>query len=101
MTQHIIETVTFKLSPHVQKQEFLRFAQASTRYVESCAGFIARRLSANDEGNWIEHIEWKSMADASAAAAGLGNATDIAPFLTAIHPGTVTIHHTAVQISIG
>ena len=101
MHNHIIETVMFKLSPHVQKEDFLSFAEASSDYVKGCKGFIARRLSSDKDGNWVEHIEWETMADASAAAAALGNAPDIGPFLTAIHPGTVTMHHTEVSISIG
>ncbi len=100
MTKHTIETVTFKLAEGVTKDAFLQTVSASTQYIQGRSGFIARRLSCSDDGTWIEQIEWETMADAKGAAANLGSADSIQPFLQAINETSVTMHHSTVEVSL-
>ncbi|KEJ96573.1 hypothetical protein SAMN05444149_103530 [Pseudosulfitobacter pseudonitzschiae] len=100
MTKHIIETVTFRLKDGVKPADFAKSATAMNAYVSGCTGFIARRLSYNADGLWIEHIEWQDMDAAKAAAAGIGAPEGNRPFLSAIDGPTVTMTHTELEVSV-
>jgi hypothetical protein len=100
MTKHIIETVTFRLKDGVDPAEFTKSATAMNAYVTGCAGFIARRLSCNADGLWIEHIEWQDMDAAKGAAAGIGAPEGNRPFLSAIDGPSVTMSHTELKVSV-
>ncbi|NRA88706.1 MAG: hypothetical protein HRU28_15255 [Rhizobiales bacterium] len=91
MTKHTIETVTFKLNDGVSSETFVKDAQAINDFVSKRNGFISRRLSCDDEGFWIEHIEWKTLEDAKAAAAEIGNEPALAPCMEAIDGSSVKI----------
>lgn len=100
MTKHIMETVLFKLTNGVSKQQFLTTVPASTAYMENRSGFIARRLSHSDDGQWIEQIEWATMEDAKGAAANLGKNDALKPFLESIDGASVSVHHTTLEVSL-
>ena len=97
---HVMETVLFKLKDGVTTDAFLKAAAASVTYVESCSGFISRRLSGAAGTQWVETIEWASLADAEAASAGLAAAEGIGDFLAAVDETSVAMHHTPVQLSL-
>ena len=100
MTDHVMETVTFKLNADGDRAAFADAARAMNAYVEGCPGFIARRLSCTAEGLWIEQIEWASMDDARAAAAGIGDAPVNAPFLQAIDGPSATVMHSQLMVAV-
>lgn len=101
MTQHTIETVTFKLATGVTKMEFLKTVPASTTFVQARTGFISRRLSCSDDGTWIEHIEWASMEDAQSASNALMKDKTVQSFLHSIDGQNATVQHTQLEVSIG
>ncbi|SDZ40054.1 hypothetical protein SAMN05444004_11322 [Jannaschia faecimaris] len=100
MPKHIIETVMFKLNEGVTREDFAQAAQSMSAYVTGCAGFIARRLSCEEDGTWIEHIEWTDMDAAKAAAAGLGTDPGNAECLSAIDGSSVKMSHSELEISV-
>lgn len=100
MQTHVIETVLFQLKDGITASDFLKIAPASTDYIQGCKGFVTRRLSSTPDGQWVETVEWDTMENALAAAAGLPQAKGIGPFLAAIDEASVAIHHTEVQISL-
>ncbi len=100
MTKHTMETVTFKLAEGITKDAFLQTVPASTKYMKGRSGFIARRLSCTDDGMWIEQIEWETMEDAKGAAANLGTAESIHPFLQAIDGPSATMHHSTIEVTL-
>lgn len=99
-TKHVIETVTFKLNTGVSREEFAQAAIAMNAFIEAQPGFIARRLSCSENGEWIEHIEWMDMKTAKDAAALVGSAEVNKPALAAIDGSTVTIHHTELEVAL-
>lgn len=101
MAQHVIETVTFRVEDGISKEAFLKAAEMSTAFVTAQPGFVRRRLSCTEDGLWIEHIEWESMADAKAAAAAIGKTESVRPFVGAIHGPSVTLMHSILEVSVG
>ncbi len=73
MTKHTIETVALKLNEGVSRESFVEAAEAINDFVAKRDGFVSRRLSCNDDGLWIEHIEWATHEAAMSAAAEIGN----------------------------
>ncbi|MCF6326370.1 MAG: hypothetical protein L3J21_03645 [Devosiaceae bacterium] len=66
MNNRVIEVVTFKLNKGVSEYEFLKAVSASSEFIKTLDGFILRRLSCDDGGNWLEHVEWENLAHAEA-----------------------------------
>lgn len=100
MSKHVIETVTFKLKEGISREEFAAAAQDINSFVTSQTGFIARRLSCSEDGEWIEHIEWSDMDAAKAAASKISSFDGNRPFLLAINGPTVTMRHSEVEVAI-
>lgn len=101
MTTHTIETVTFMLASGVSKAAFLKTVPASTAFIQSRPGFISRRLSSNDDGSWIEHIEWASLDDAQSASQALMSDATVVPFMQCIDGKNATVKHSQLEISLG
>lgn len=95
-----IETVLFKLVPDADPEAFRSASDAVTTFVGKCPGFIARRLSHTEDGTWIEHIEWASLAEAQSAAAAIGKEESLAGFMTAIDGPSVQLFHSTLDISV-
>lgn len=100
MTTHIIETVLFTLKPDTSLKAFHQAIEQSNTFVTACQGFIARRLSVNEAGQWIEHIEWKSIEDAQAAALRIGDDENTQAFVGAIDGPSVQLFHTNLHASV-
>ncbi|MGB3277760.1 MAG: hypothetical protein WBA92_01070 [Pseudorhodobacter sp.] len=100
MTQHTIETVTFTLNAGVSREAFAREAKSISDFVRNRDGFIARRLSVGDDGLWIEHIEWASLAAAKSAAADICNDPTLAAAMGMIDGPSVKLYHTTLEIAV-
>jgi hypothetical protein len=100
MTKHTIETVTFKLNKGVTREAFIEAAQAISVFASKRDGFVSRRLSCNDDGLWIEHIEWKALKAAKSAAAEIGNDPTLEACMKAIDGPSVVLHHSTLEISV-
>jgi hypothetical protein len=100
MTKHTMETVTFKLNKGVSAEDFSTAATAITAYASGLSGFVMRRLSCTEDGLWIEHIQWETLADAQAAAAGIGSEASLADCMGMIDPETVAMYHSTLEISV-
>lgn len=101
MSEHMIETVTFRLMADDSEEEFLDAAHRATEFITACPGFLRRRLSCQEDGVWIEHVEWASRADAKAAAAGIGRDERARAFVRAIDGPSVKLSHSGLKVSVG
>lgn len=101
MSEHVIETVIFRLADGVSEEQFLEAAEQATKFMTMCPGFQRRRLSCEENGTWIEHVEWTSMKEAKAAAASIGRNDYAQAFLRAIDGPSVKISHAKLKVSVG
>jgi hypothetical protein len=101
MSENVIETVTFRVMADVPKEDFLKAAEQATAFMTAQPGFLRRRLSCQEDGTWIEHVEWASMADAKAAAAEIDRDEHARAFVRAIDGPSVTLTHSELKISVG
>lgn len=97
MPDAAIELVLFRLRADISDDDFLAAADDTTRFLEGCDGFIRRRLARAEDGQWLDHVEWRTMADALDAAARIGDSPQAAPFVAAIDASTVTLRHFTVR----
>lgn len=100
MAQHVIETVTFKLSPDADPKAFVTAAEVTGAWIKAQPCFVRRRLSRAEDGTWIEHVEWADMETSKAAAARIGEEPGDADFLKAIDGPSVSMMHSALEISV-
>lgn len=100
MSEHVIETVTFRLCAGVSRADFTSAAQRMNTWLAAQPGFVTRHLSCTGNGSWIEHIRWQDMASARAAAAGIGQTPDTAAFLAAIDGPTVHVQHSELDVTL-
>ena len=98
MDQPVIEVVAFKLVDGVSDAEFLKSAEAATAFVRGCGGFVRRTLSKSVDGTWLEHVEWRSMDEAKAAAAAFPAQESLKPFMASIDMSTLEMRHDAVML---
>ncbi|MEM8848811.1 MAG: hypothetical protein AAGE03_02125 [Pseudomonadota bacterium] len=101
MESHVMETVTFRLVADSDAGMFERAARDMAGWLKGRPGFVARRLSCGADGLWIEQIEWTDMAAAKAAAAEIGHASEVAPFVQAINGQSVVLHHSDIRVALG
>ena len=100
MTKRAIESVTFTLAAGVSKAQFLDTVAASTAFIAALPGFVSRRLSCTDDGTWIEHIEWRTLKDARAAAAAMPTSETVQPFLRCIDGTSIVLRHAELETSV-
>ncbi len=101
MSETIIETVTFKLAPGADEAAFIKASDDVNAFLGTCDGFIARRLSKNADGVWLDHVEWRNLADAKAAAETLPAQQQLAPFMAAIDMSSAKMRHDALMARAG
>jgi heme-degrading monooxygenase HmoA len=63
----VLEMVLFRLNAGVLEQDFVMAAQAVGNDLKQCKGFIGRRLYQNPNGQWVDLVQWQTLADAEAA----------------------------------
>jgi hypothetical protein len=97
MSDLVIELVLFRTKPDVTENAFLAAADGTTAFLQECPGFLRRRLARGADGEWLDHVEWRSMKDALDAAARIGDSAAAAPFMAAIEPSSVTLRHFTVR----
>jgi hypothetical protein len=101
MSKNVIEIVIFKLAPDSSEADFLKAVETTNVFLSKQPGFLARRLSRGDDGSYIDHVEWASLAEAKAAAEGSMNQPQLMPFLNMIDPASMTMLHNALLVSLG
>jgi len=97
MDHPVLEIVRFTTRPGTAVSDFLADAARMDGWLEGQPGFIRRRLGHADTGVWIDCIEWRSMAEARAAADGLMAEPSARPFLSAIDGGSVVMTHLDIR----
>jgi heme-degrading monooxygenase HmoA len=97
----VIEVVVFRTRRDVAEADFLRAAAATNTFLSRCEGFIRGRLARNDAGEWIDYIEWRTMAEALAAATRFKDAPETVRFNQAIDAESIIVRHLTVRLQRG
>jgi len=90
---HVIENVRFRLNAGITPEAFLEANTAVEAWLASQSGFVSRSLSQGEDGEWLDHVEWATMAAAKAADAAMMQEPRLAPFGMAIAPDSITMRH--------
>jgi hypothetical protein len=96
---HVKEVVVFRLNPNVDVQVFLDSAKVTFDWVKTMEGFISRDLSVTETGEWIDIVQWQTMANALHAAEQIMNMSSNQSFINSINPTTVSMDHVHPQLS--
>lgn len=98
MQPGVVEIVTFKLKSGADEAEFLVSNQSVEAFCSKQPGFVARRLTRDENGEWLDYVEWVDMDAATKAAEVMPNAEGVGPFLAAIEMPTVKMRHLTVML---
>jgi hypothetical protein len=101
MPSNIIEIVSFKLAKGADEAAFAESLEATNIFLKAQTGFVARRLSRNEQGTYFDHVEWATLDNAKAAMDSSMKQPELMPFLQMIDPSSMSMHHNALLISIG
>ncbi len=93
MSNKILEVVVFKLAEGVTDELFLESAQGIEGWLETKPGFLNRRLSKDENGMWLDLIEWESMDEAQSAAAEIMSQPAGQAFSANIDGPSVQMYH--------
>lgn len=101
MKNHIVEVVSFKLNDGVSETDFLKTIPPTSKFIMSLDGFISRRLSCDDSGTWLEHVEWENMDKAKAASDAFMKEEGLMPMMQAIDEKSIKMAHNRLMVSLG
>ncbi|MEO1249814.1 MAG: hypothetical protein AAFW76_08245 [Pseudomonadota bacterium] len=101
MTGKVIEVVRFRINEGISEAAFAKSAETVNAFLQDCPGFIARRLSRGEDGEWIDHVEWQTMEAAKTASDALMQRTDLGDFLSAIDESSVVMRHNMLHSTLG
>lgn len=100
MTRHVIEIATFNLKQGVSDEALFEAAGGATRFLKSQPGFISRHLSRGDNGDWLEHVEWRSLSEAKAASQRAEQEPTLTAFFAAADPQSVSFTYRDLVLCI-
>lgn len=100
MTQHVLEVVEFKLKDGVKMTVFLSEFQKTNVFLSSLPGFIKRHLGQNEQGLWIDVVEWNTMKAAKDALALSMTADAVQGFISMINHETIHMRHFDVKAAM-
>ncbi|MFN5608972.1 MAG: hypothetical protein ACK5O9_03000 [Holosporales bacterium] len=100
MTQHVLEVVEFKLNNGVTTTAFLSEFQKTNVFLSSLPGFIKRHLGQNEQGLWIDIVEWTTMKAAKDAGALSMTADAVQGFFSMINHETMHMRHFDVKAAM-
>ena len=90
---HTIEIAEFKLADGKTAAEIAASYAGTLAFAQDQKGFIARTLSCDEGGNYLDHVEWETMEDASAAGEAFMKDPRNGEFMKCIAPNDISMRH--------
>lgn len=90
---NVFEIVQFEFNAGVTDEQGLSAAKKSMDFAKEQDGFMKRSLSKNDDGLWVDVIEWNNMDSAKAAGGKFMEDERNAEFGSLINGPTVKMLH--------
>jgi predicted enzyme related to lactoylglutathione lyase len=91
----VLELVHFRVKPGVRDEQVLAASAETQTWLEKVPGYLAREVSKNEEGQWIDLVHWRTLADAQAAAQLIMQEPCAANFMALLDPEQMTMVHVA------
>lgn len=67
-TTGVVEIVLFRAKPGVSDSQILEASAALQREVARFPAYVSRRLLKSEDGQWIDVVDWTSLAEAQKAS---------------------------------
>ena len=64
----VVELVLFKTKPEFNKEDVLRAAKSINPLLQEYAGYVSRKLSITDDGQWMDVVYWTDLESAKKAS---------------------------------
>jgi len=93
----VAEVVTFRLAEGCDAAAFVTAARQIEPLLRAGGDAFVRTLSCDADGLWTDHITWRSMETAKAAAEQIMRDPAAAPMMQMINPDTVAMRHAAIH----
>lgn len=97
MTKHTLEVVEFRLNNNVQEDAFITQISKTDAFLSSLNGFIKRNTAKNEDGLWIDIVEWQDMKSAKNAAEKFMTVAETKEFGAMIDHKTIRMEHFEVK----
>jgi hypothetical protein len=94
----VIELVMLRTKASVTDEAFLAAAAQAHEFLKGREGFLRRRLAKDEDGKWVDYVEWATMPEALAAARSFNASAATQAFNAAIEPGSVSMRHFTVRL---
>jgi hypothetical protein len=92
-----IEVVFYTAKPGVSDEQILAVSAALQRDVAQCPGYTARRLLKNEDGQWLDIVDWRSRDEALAAADVIMERPAAQEFMALVEPDSIRMMHFALR----
>lgn len=97
----ILEVVLFRAKAGVADEQVLQGSAQIQPWLAGAAGYLNRKLSKGEDGQWVDLVEWRTLAEAHHAAEQLMAESSAAAFMSLIDPESVTMLHVQQQQAFG
>lgn len=88
-----VEVVLYRLRAGVAEDAFLATRPLVDAALASYAGYLQRRLLRAADGRWMDIVDWRTLAEAQAAAAAFERDPELAPFMALLDPSDMLFLH--------
>ena len=95
--QPMLEVVLFHVKAGVTDTQVLAASAKTQEWLAQADGYLARELSKDDEGQWLDIVHWRTLAAAQAAAEQIMQQPCAADFMAIIDPERITMLHVKQQ----
>lgn len=99
--QPILEVVLFRAKAGVADEQVLQGSAQIQPWLEHADGYLSRQLSKSEDGQWVDLIHWRTLAEAHQAAEQLMAEPTAAAFMSMIEPESITMLHVQQQVAFG
>ena len=99
--QSVMEVVSFKLVEGSSDQDFIEANDTLNSWVKQQPGFESRKLIKQQDGSWLDVVQWTSLEQAQSAGEKFMAELGDSQCMAMINPETVSMGHHDLMIQIG
>jgi len=101
MENNVVEIVSFKLNPDVNKNDFLESNIAFEEFIKARPGILYRSLCCNEEtGVWSDIVYWQTMADAKNAQQAFMQSPCCSKLMQLVDPESISMQHSEILAAL-